>query len=528
LAATLVLHFALVYSGALGRERSAWAHPLLHLPALGMALVDVATLGVSGRPVRHEWGWGRDMIASAPAHMLAVVCYSLIALALLWVCGWFLRHATRARRHEALVLAGTVGAMVLLGIPAYLADLLQPQAFGFTVPLGAVLVVVLTYLISRYNLFQATPQAAAEDILAMMPEGLALVTPEGRVTQCNHALAELWGGTRSGLEGRTIEELLTADTAREVLRSARAVGPSEGLRSELRRAGGAQIPVRLRWAHLGRRPEECAVHIVLFEDARPHLQREREIQKLARLETLGFLARGLAHDHHNALTVVEGELAVLRVNERLSQEGLAGLDAAESAAMHAAHLVKQLATLVEGRAPRKSECDVEAIVRAAASMALRGRGIEFSLSRHTDLPRIAANPDQLMEVFLNLFLNASQAMYGSGSVRVRCLALDAVLDSCAAPTSAVEVSLSDSGHGVPEGISQRIFEPFFTTKPSGSGLGLAIVSAIVREHGGTVALQPPSASGATFVVTLPVQRQGDPDTVADREPHSHASSMPAR
>lgn len=120
-------------------------------------------------------------------------------------------------------------------------------------------------------------------------------------------------------------------------------------------------------------------------------------------------------------------------------------------------------------------------------------GVTVDIQGHDDVV-LPADSEQLQQAFLNLFMNAAQAMGNSGVIRVT---VQAKGDRC-------EVAIADHGHGVPRDLRDRIFEPFFTTKTRGTGLGLAIVKRIVERHGGSVDLASSSERGTTVVVTLPL------------------------
>ena len=128
------------------------------------------------------------------------------------------------------------------------------------------------------------------------------------------------------------------------------------------------------------------------------------------------------------------------------------------------------------------------------------RQARVEVARHFDerLPRVRARPDQLRQVFLNLLLNAQQAMEGGGRVTVRTSLYEQALQ----PT--VSVQISDTGRGISEGDLARIFEPFFSTRAKGTGLGLWVTQDIVRHHGGRIEAASVEGGGTTFNVILPV------------------------
>jgi signal transduction histidine kinase len=125
-------------------------------------------------------------------------------------------------------------------------------------------------------------------------------------------------------------------------------------------------------------------------------------------------------------------------------------------------------------------------------------GIDIRKSMEEDLPRTMADPMQLQQVFLNLFLNAGDAMPDGGSLTVRTL--------YDAPADAIRIEIEDTGTGIDPEILGRIFRPFLTTKSKGTGLGLAICKQMIEQHGGSIGAENVPAGGALFRIVLPVKR----------------------
>ena len=218
----------------------------------------------------------------------------------------------------------------------------------------------------------------------------------------------------------------------------------------------------------------------------------------ARLATLGFMVAGVCHEMTNPLTSLHSIVQILNSEEHIDEEllgkGLANI------AINVRRLLDISRRLVKfsrvGDEPRVRFAVDDVIEDALSVLHLEGslRDIELHHSAAGDAT-VHGNVGQIHEIFVNLFINAVQAMGASGSLRIKTC--------CIGPT--VEVLVSDSGPGVDPAAIERIFEPFFTTKAGahGTGLGLAISSEFAREHGGAIELRRTSSSGAMFCVTLP-------------------------
>lgn len=241
---------------------------------------------------------------------------------------------------------------------------------------------------------------------------------------------------------------------------------------------------------------------------------ERKMEETQRLESLGVLAGGIAHDFNNLLTGVLVSASLARLDAKLGTELHRQLNVIEENSRRAAGLCEQMLTYA-GRANVETQIvDVNALLRESLDL-LRvsiPKDAEFNMSLFADLPTVSGDPSRLRQVFMNLVLNAAEALAGapkritlsSGVANLD----DAALGRLAHPGTAkagtfVFVEVRDSGSGMPPEVLHRIFEPFFTTKFAGRGLGLCAVLGIVRSHAGGVDVTSELGRGTTVRVYLP-------------------------
>jgi PAS domain S-box-containing protein len=260
----------------------------------------------------------------------------------------------------------------------------------------------------------------------------------------------------------------------------------------------------------------------VLRDVTDATQMEHERSKAARLESLGVLAGGLAHDFNNILMGVVGNLSLARTlvgndHRRLIQR----LYEAEAACVRARGVTGQLLTFAKGGAPVKTAASIEELVTESARFALSGSPVAGKFNIDPDLWSAEVDTIQISQVVHNLVLNAVQAMPQGGTVEIGLsnVRLDDGMAGQAALASGlyVRVSVSDSGKGIAAEHLPHIFEPYFTTKQKGSGLGLAITASIVRAHGGTIAVESSAATGTRFDVYVPASTARVVAAVAPRE-----------
>ena len=245
---------------------------------------------------------------------------------------------------------------------------------------------------------------------------------------------------------------------------------------------------------------------VFFRDITERRRTEEERLTTSKLESLGTLAGGIAHDLNNILTVISGNIGLAQI-EAPSDCGslLSFLSRAGQAAQHAAHLSSQLLTFSKGGAPLKKVVSVGQLLEQSAEFSLYGSSLRADLDIAQNLWKAEVDAGQIEQVINALIINARDAMPHGGTVRVSAknVELDERDATLLSPGRYLKVSITDRGAGVPEELTTKIFDPYFTTKPAASGLGLAISYSIVKKHGGLLHLESSSADGSTFTFYLP-------------------------
>src|SRR6202162_2877158 len=245
---------------------------------------------------------------------------------------------------------------------------------------------------------------------------------------------------------------------------------------------------------------------VFFRDVTERKRAEEERLTTDKLESLGTLAGGIAHDLNNILTVISGNIGLAQIDAPPNSTNLlSSLSKAARAAQHAAQRSNQLLTFSKGGAPLKRVVSVRDLVEQAAEFSLHGSNLWADLDLGRDLWKAAVDPTQIEQVVNALIINAREAMPNGGTVRVSARNDDVDADAGVAltPGRYIKVQISDDGSGIDTRSIARIFDPYFTTKPAASGLGLSIGYSVIKKHGGILLLESTSANGSTFSFYLP-------------------------
>jgi two-component system, cell cycle sensor histidine kinase and response regulator CckA len=357
--------------------------------------------------------------------------------------------------------------------------------------------------------------------------GIYRSSPEGRFLMVNPALVAMLGYDST-------EDVLRLDIPRDVyvdpkLRGALINSYTRGAATvrevEWKRRDGSHISVRVTAHHIPGPDGEIACYEVLAEDVTQQRHLEEQFRQAQRLEAVGRLAGGVAHDFNNILTAIIGYSELLLEDFTAGDTRRGRVAEIRSAANRAAALTRQLLAFSRKQVLQARVLDLNAVVGGLDEMLRRlvGEGVKLEMVLDASLGRVKADPGQVEQILLNLAVNARDAMPDGGRLTIETA--NAVFDDAYAqahvgstPGRYVMLAVSDTGSGMDAATQARIFDPFFTTKEQGkgTGLGLATVYGIAKQSGGNVYVYSEPGRGATFKVYLP--RVGEPVEAGRRTP----------
>jgi PAS domain S-box-containing protein len=256
--------------------------------------------------------------------------------------------------------------------------------------------------------------------------------------------------------------------------------------------------------HLSNRGEKIG-KIVIFRDLTNVYKIQEEILRMDRLVSLGKLASGIAHELRNPLAGIKTTAQALGEEMSGDDSRREYLHRITKEIDRLNDLLKTFFSFAKPQNLNLAHCHIRDIINEIIPFLIKeiaDKGIRFIEDYHPQLPNIKVDKTQMHQVFLNLFLNAIQAMPNGGELKIE-----------ASPTLSdplkgfrqnyVRVIISDTGKGIPSQIVHKIFDPFFTTKPKGIGLGLSITYQIIKKHGGTIKVESEWEKGTSFVINLP-------------------------
>jgi two-component system cell cycle sensor histidine kinase/response regulator CckA len=392
---------------------------------------------------------------------------------------------------------------------------------------------------------QASEQGEHYRILAeLAPVGIVL-TRLGIITHANPFLAHMLGYEQPDeLIGKTILEMLHPAERNEVAANYFAAPVANGLlpiqERRVLRKDGKSVLVQAQIALVQVANERGSVMVLRDISAERHADQDRRrwqqrILEMQKLESLGLLAGGLAHDFNNQLTVILGHISLLQNQATLDETQLSLLKPIEQAARHSIDLCQQMLSFAGRGSILVQSINLTELIQKTASLLHIACGKKAVLHFELDskLPPLQSEEAQLRQVLINLVSNAADALNqsnGTITIRTGIIQIDEKYPNAEVTLelpkgSYIFLDVEDTGSGMDVNTRRRIFEPFFTTKTHGRGLGLPAVLGIVRSHSGAIEVNSKLRHGTTFRVFFPNKPLEEPK-LSDSLPHVELTNPP--
>lgn len=350
-------------------------------------------------------------------------------------------------------------------------------------------------------------------------DGIITMDADGSIQDWNPAAEKIFGFTREEAVGSTLadriipEQLqkLHEDGMRQFLASGKPTLVGEQLEIQALRKDGTQFPCELSIMTVGR-AEGGPLFISTVRDVTERNRLEEQLRQAERMESVGQLAAGVAHDFNNILTIQQSYVSELAELEGLPEKAREAITEIIAASERAAGLTRKLLAFGRKQAMQPRSLDCNEFLRSISGSISRVLGDEISCSFNTapKLPNVIFDVSMLEQVILGLVSNAHDAMPDGGTVVISTASVeigDEHLQSNpeARAGSFVQVTVTDTGCGISPDNLQRIFEPFFTTKDAsrGSGLGLATAHGILKQNNGWIEVDSQLFAGTSFRIYLP-------------------------
>jgi signal transduction histidine kinase len=238
---------------------------------------------------------------------------------------------------------------------------------------------------------------------------------------------------------------------------------------------------------------------IIEKRALERIRLKEQLSRSEHLSSLGEMVAGISHEIRNPLGIImsSSELLKKKMSDYDPSNPIPNIIIEESSRLN--NIITDFLNFAKPRTPNLASCKIEDIIEKNITFLasqIKEQGYTIDTQYDNNLPEITADSEMLYQAFLNIFINAMQAMPQGGKINVQICS----------NANAVEIFFEDQGEGIAEDILEKIWDPFFTTKSKGTGLGLGIVKNIIESHGGAVQIRNRSVSGARVTVKIPVEQ----------------------
>jgi PAS domain S-box-containing protein len=314
-------------------------------------------------------------------------------------------------------------------------------------------------------------------------------------------MEQLFGVSRQDAVGQSLEALLPGELAAEIATRGEEEQISGIYKQRLQHQGLA-LTVNISITPLVSKSGERIGRLLLFDDVTHRERMAEQMTQTEKLTSLGLLAAGVAHEVNTPLAVISNYIQMLAKQLPESDPKQVLIEKIVKQTFRASEIVNNLLNFSRTGAAEVADIDVNRVVEETLSLVahpLKTSQIQIVKQLGDGLPAVRGSANKLQQVFLNLFLNARDAMPAGGMLEVRT----------AAHNGSVEVEIADTGAGISREHIHRIFDPFFTTKATGrgTGLGLSVSYGIIKEHAGKVDVRSTPGKGTSFRLEFPVARK---------------------
>jgi len=339
----------------------------------------------------------------------------------------------------------------------------------------------------------------SENIIESINIGVLAFNLERRVESWNSALEKLYGLKHTEAVGKRLEEIFPPDLLAELDRPAEPLRGVNLYKFRLRTSHDRERIVNVSMAPLVGRDQQVIGGLLVLSDYTERVSLEDQLVQAEKLSSIGLLAAGVAHEVNTPLAVIASQAQMLLRQLPPEDPSQRTLDKVIKQAFRASEIVNNLLKFSRVSDSEYAELDLNRVIRETLSLAepmLRGAKISVNPQLTSELPAVYGNAGKLQQVFMNLILNARDAMPQGGELTIVTESQD----------STVEVEVADDGVGIPADHVGKIFDPFFTTKARsrGTGLGLAVTYGIIREHSGKIRVESTVGRGTSFRLEFPV------------------------
>jgi two-component system, NtrC family, sensor kinase len=342
----------------------------------------------------------------------------------------------------------------------------------------------------------------SENIIESIDAGIVAWNPEQDIESWNSSMERLYGIPSVEAEGKRLPDIFPPELIAQLPRHSEPYRSLNLYKFRLSNAVGRALIVNLSTVPLLGKDDQVIGRLLIMHDLTDRVELEDQLVQAEKLSSIGVLAAGVAHEVNTPLAVITSQLQMLMRQLPSDDPHAPVLDKVVKQGFRASEIINNLLKFSRVSGSERVELELNKIIHETLSLVapmMRAAKISVQTDLDSDLPSIHGNAGKLQQVFMNLIMNARDAMPYGGELTVATSTVD----------STVCVEIADNGVGISPENLRKIFDPFFTTKATnrGTGLGLAVSYGIIREHSGKIFVDSAVGCGATFRLEFPASRK---------------------
>jgi len=521
--ALCVLLFGLIFTEKEGVFKTKYFYLVLCIFPLLLLYQQWSHASIIAGHIRQPYGFSHVWGKSIWTYFFWMYCFSYMGIGLYLVSDFWKKTENPSKKKQSKIIAITgiitfsMGAFTAIALPA-----LHIYAVPQTVTLLSLIWVIgAAYAMVKYNFFAVTPATAAEDIISTMAEGLILLSKKGLIITANNATLNLLKYNQEELQDSPVDILFTEESLRSGLIHEIIGGPDfKNNDTHFKTRDGKHVPISLSRSTLRDKAGMTIGFVCVARDMTESRRSKKEKKKLKtrleqaqKMEALGILAGGVAHDLNNVLggIVSYPELLLMQIPE--NSPLVNPMITIQKSGEKAAAIVQDMLTLARRGVAVTEIVNLNKIISdyfntpEHAKLSFFHPNVHFEISLKKNMQNIIGSPVHLSKTVMNLISNAAEAMTDGGTVFISTQYQSLKGYDDAREGEYVTLTVSDTGVGISSEDMERIFEPFYTKKTmgrSGTGLGMAVVWETVKDHKGTIDVESTIGKGTTFTLNFPI------------------------
>lgn len=357
---------------------------------------------------------------------------------------------------------------------------------------------------AKIKIFETEEQY--KKLVECLGDGIILIDTDYKIVLTNPALIEILDLDENP-SGKRVIDIIDKEHFRVIQQNIEKLEESDRVDFELElKTGNESKFLSITYTPIKSIKGTTKAYLGVFRDITELKKLEEELIKAAKLESIEILAGGIAHDFNNILTVILGNLSLVKTIGNVKDKIRERIEKAEKAALRAKDLTHQLLAFTKGGSPIKKKTSILNVINESVAFTSSGSNVKIELDIQRDIWGAEIDEGQISQVLNNLIINAQQAMPEGGKIWIKAENFEIESEEpglALPPGKYIKIIVKDEGHGIPPDILPRIFEPYFTTKKKGHGLGLSTAYMIIKRHHGAITVDSEPGRGTTFHIYLP-------------------------